>query len=253
MKQEGLPSRHGILIIAELRQPVPDEGRKCGFCIARGDWPGEALATTEMCAEAGSDQRHDIARNLIRGKARRGGWCHALRQGSAVFGIIIPSTAGGFIAFHQKPGCAAHFAVEKLHPVLLAPHGPGTKTRQVADEAMIGADFDRQAKGFFPSLHILQHAPFAGMGCDNTLRPMPRHRTRHFAREALRIRRIIQADVIHRHATGFQGTGEMAHGRQDQDDFLQVMGHIGAFAHHLHQQDLIALGVETLQSGKSGR
>ena len=95
---------------------------------------------------------------------------------------------------------------------MLAPLGPGAKARQVADEAMIGANFDRQAERFFPSLHILQHAPFARMGCDDALRPMPRHRTRHFAGKALRIRRIIQADVIHGHTARFQSAREMAHG-----------------------------------------
>ena len=77
---------------------------------------------------------------------------------------------------------------------------------------MIGTDFDRQAQGFFPSLHILQHAPFARMRGDYTLRPMPRHGARHFIGKALRIRRIIQADIIYGHAACFERTREMAHG-----------------------------------------
>ena len=78
---------------------------------------------------------------------------------------------------------------------------------------MIGADFDRQAKGFFPSLHILKHAPFAGMGRDDALWAMPRHRACHFTRKTLRIRCVIQANVIHSHAARFQGARKMAHGR----------------------------------------
>ena len=212
MKQKRLICGHGILIIAKTRQAIPDKRRQRSFGIARCYWPSKALGSAEMRAETRADQCDHIARDLIRRKARRGGGCHACRQAGAVFGIVIPGAAGGFIAFHQQAGFAAHLPIEEFHPVLLAPLGPGAKARQVTDKAMIGANFDRQAERFFPSLHILQHAPFAGMGGDDALRPMPRDRARHFAGKALRIRRIIKADVIHGHAACFQGAREMAHG-----------------------------------------
>ena len=183
-----------------------------GFGIAGCHGPGEVLCRAEIRAETCAHQSHYVARDLIRRKARRGGRCHAGGQARAVFGIIIPGAASRFIAFHQQAGFAAHFAIEEFHAVLLAPLGPGAKARQVANEAMIRADLHRQAKGFFPSLHILKHAPFTGIRRDDALWPMPRHRARHFSGKALRIRWIIQADVIHGHTARFQGAGEMAHG-----------------------------------------
>lgn len=253
VEHRRLPGGHRILVVAEQRQAVADEGIKRRARLLRRDRPGEAVHIAEMGAKAGGDQRHHLPRDGIRGEARRGGRHQALGQRRAVFGIEVPLPADGLVAFHQQAGLAAHLAVEEFHAVLLPPRCPGAEARQRTEEARVLPDLDRHAGGVLPALHVLQHAPFARMRCHDARGAMVCGGAQHLAAEGLGVGRVVQPHMVDPHAAGGERAREVPHGGQHEDDLLRMVRDVGAFLLHLHQQHHVAFGIEPVERGKVAR
>ena len=209
-----------------------------------------------MVGEAPLHRVHHLAGDGVRRKAARLRDEVAGGQAPAVLGVEVPAPAGGRVAVHQDAGVAAHGAVEEFEAELLGRVGalarallprPFPEPVEGADEAVVVADGDRQAGERFPTAHVLQHAPLAGVGADDARGAVARGGPRHLARERAGVALVLQPDVLHAHAAGGQGAGEVAHGGEHQRDLLLVVADVGAFGPHLGEQHDVGFGVEVPQ------
>ena len=169
MKEKRLALFHRVLIIAKQGQAGRDEIIERLKRLRAAHRPCEVLQLAEIASKALRHKGQNLLRESIRLEADGGRGAQTLWQRLAVFGIKIPFAACGLVAFHQKAGGAAHVAIEKFHPQLLALADPARKIAAMGDEAIILADINRDAAGRLKAAHGFQHAPFAGP-CGNDAR-----------------------------------------------------------------------------------
>ena len=74
-----------------------------------------------------------------------------------------------------------------------------------------------------------------------------------FAGDGAAVIRVVEADVLDPVAFIAQRLGKVAHGAEDQGDFLRMMSDVGRFLHDLDHQQQVVLGIEWLQGGQVER
>ena len=100
-----------------------------------------------------------------------------------------------------------------------------------------------------PALHVVEHAPFAGLGDHDAVGAQLRRRAHELAAEGLGVGGVVERDVADPDAVGAQLGREVAHRGQDEGDLLLVVRDVGGLGHHLDHQHRVAPGVEVLQRG----
>ena len=153
----------------------------------------------------------------------------------------------GSIPVHQQSGATAHLAVKELHPELLAALGPGLEHFTRADEAVVGAHFQRHRRLQGKRVKQIRQSPFSGLGKDNPLEGLAFQRAQHLAIQALRIARLVQRHIAHPVAAPAQPLGELAHGGEDQNELLLVVANVFGLVHHLGHQDQVGGRVDVAQ------
>ena len=114
-------------------------------------------------------------------------------------------------------------------------------------EAVVLADLDGGVGRRGQGLQLGADPPLRRLGQDHPVRLVPCDGAADFPRQISGIVRILEIDIVDRHALPPQGLGKMAHGRQDQHDLLPVVGHMGVLPHDLRHQDNVTDRVEPLQ------
>ena len=176
-----------------------------------------------------------------------------LGRSFAVLGVKVPALTNGLVAIHQQPGLAPHLAIEELHRQSLAIVSPFGKLGDRADEAVVGQDFDRARKLVVPFVHRRPHPPFARLDHADATGCVALDRAGDLAGETPGIFRIVERHVIDGPAFTPQRRGEVAHGREDQDDLLLVVLDVSRLLPNLHHQDHGLLGRRLSQGRKSAR
>ena len=74
-----------------------------------------------------------------------------------------------------------------------------------------------------------------------------------FVGEGTCIGGIVEPHIMHAQAFAFQLFREVAHGREDQDDLLLVVGNIGRLLRHLRHEDHVLRGIEPVKRAQGGR
>ena len=215
--------------------------------------PAEGREIAEMVGEALPHKRHDVARHGVRFEALALGGRKACGQGLAVFLVEIPLAALGLVALHQQPRLAAHLAIEELHAIGFSLVSPTGETAPRAEEAVVLADLQWETKLRGPFAHHLRHPPFAGLRGHEGVRLMRGDGAGEFAGEETRIGGVVKPHIMHADAFAFQFLGEMAHGREDQDDLLLVVRGIGRLLRDLGHEHDVLRGVEAIERAQFAR
>ena len=130
----------------------------------------------------------------------------------AVVTIIIPLPACGRALFHQNACLAAQFAIEKLHPQLLAPLCPAGKGIDRAVKTVIFQDFHWKISLFAPLGDILQDPIFRWVGDKDFIQLVAVQSAFCLAGKAVGVILVGQFYIIDLPAFCAQGFGKMAHG-----------------------------------------
>ncbi len=250
VEQRGLPLRHRVLVVAEPLEAALDEVAQRDPRLARGDRPVERVERAEMVRESLANQREHLLRRGVGHEAHRRRRQDLGRQRAAVLGVEVPLAADGLAALHEQPGFPPHLAVEELHPELLLVPGPPAEALEVAEEARVLADLDRQARRLLPALHVLQHAELARVRADDGRGAQPRRGAQHLAAEGVGVGLVVERDVLHPDAPRAQLGRKVPHGGEDKRDLLRVVRHVGALPHHLDHQHRVARRIEVGERGE---
>ena len=137
---------------------------------------------------------------------------------------------------------------------MLAALGPVLELVMRAQEAVVGQDLDLAGELVRPVLDGLLHPPFARFDDVDRARIVAFDCTRDFACKAARIVLAGELHVVDRPPGIAQFLGEVAHGREDQDDLLLVVLDVGRLVPDLHHQDDgIVLGAASKARKRAGQ
>ena len=125
---------------------------------------------------------------------------------------------------------------------------PLGKALRCGKKPVIVQNIHRQTKQGLPALRLFQDTPFRRRRHHKALRLEAFDGALDFTAKTPAILGCIQCHIIDRDAIIAQGLRKMAHGRQDQNNFLFVMFDRGAFPHDLHHQDVILRAVDVFES-----
>ena len=254
------PVDHRVLIGAEQREALGEEGLGGLQRLGAGNGPAEGFQIAEVIGEARAHQFDHLLRDAIGDEFGRKRRFHlrapVLWRRLAVVGIEVPDAAGGShvsfgIALHQEAGLAAHCAVEILHGEVLAVVREGAEIGVAGDQAGVWEEAHGAGQAALPFDQRLLHAPFARLGDAHFARVMALAGARYLAGEAAGVGGVVEAHVIDLPAFGAQFRSEMAHRREDQHDLLLVVTHIGRLVPYLHHQDRGLTGGEAFETGES--
>jgi hypothetical protein len=195
------------------------------------------------------DQIDHFARDRIgRHQERRR---HVLRTGLAealaVVGVEIPLAARRLLAVHQHAVFLPQLAVPVFEPQLLAAFGVGGKVAHGAEEVRVVAQIQRQMGLRRHGAQGLQHAPVAGGGQQQLLRPEGTDGAMQFTGQRADVVRIVNPGVVQRQATLTQLGREVPHGGKEDGDALFRRPDVCGFFGHLGHPHHILRGVEALQ------
>ena len=230
----GMPMLHGVLVRAELRQPLRDETLQHRLGIFARDRQREAVHASPTACPA-RDALHDRACRLIRRKRHALGHGLALRPCLPVLRIEIPVAARRLaVGLHQDVVLAAHLAVEELHAEFLLLAGPTREFLARGQEPAVGQQFQRDAdvvqqrSGAIQRFHHFLLTSFRG---DHACRVMLQRRCRNAVGVALR------PAVVHAIACRDQRVGKVSHGGENQHQLLPMPWHGRALVHRLDEAD----------------
>nr|GFA47854.1 hypothetical protein [Tanacetum cinerariifolium] len=251
VEQVRLVDGHGVLIITESGQAVIQKILPEGLRVGVSHRVIEAFQRAVMAGKTLADQRQDFVSDGVRGEACGVGRHDFFRQRLAVISVEIPCTTdGGAIVIEQQPLFAPHLAVEEFHAQLGFAAGPGCKFGARAEETTVAVPGDGQATGL-DGVFQTPVAAFGGVDFFGVQRRVP---ALQFTRHRPGVQWIVECDVLHQDAALLKRLGEMAHGTEDQGDFLRVMADMGGFLHDFDHQDGVASGIKVGEgSERAGR
>ena len=253
MVEEFFAFQHRVLEIAEAGQRVRNEVAKRLFGVLSCGRKPKRFEIAEVVRERFRDEVEHGAGCLVRLDAMGRRHKEIGFRGLPVLLVEVPFAALGLFAVHEQAGLAAHFAVEVFHAQFLAALGPSPELFAGADEARIGTDFERHAEAATPGLHIVEHAPFAGLGDGETLRLVNLDGALHFACETAAITVAIEGSIVDAPAELAEFVREVAHGGEQKRDFLLVVRDVGCFLHHFAHEDEIARRIAAAEARDRGR
>ncbi len=251
--EPGLTCPQGVLKGAEKKKPVRHEVLQ-GLCrLPRGDGPVEVPQAPRVVGESFLHQVDGLPRDRVGQERHRGGDLSrpALREGSPVVGIVIPSAALGPIPVHQKVRFTPHLAVEELHPQLFSAPGEAFEVFMRGKEVAVLPDLEIDSRLLGRRLEVFAHSPLARLDDDELSRCKAPGGGLELERKAPTVFRVIELAVVDGNPFAFQGRSEVSHGRKEQDDAGLVGWDMAGLAGRLGHPDGILPGGETVEGGRA--
>ena len=250
MVQVGRGRQHAVLVVAEAGQGGLHEARQAGQGLLPGDGEPEVIKAAETVRKALRDQVQHLPGHGIEVMPKGLRQEEVASRRGPVLGVEVPAPAGGRLALHEEAGTPAHLAVEEFHAQGLAALRPGLEVRVGGQEPPVFQQGHRDPQGGGPAVGLQFQAPFPRL-CEVDRRgAMAAHGPLQLAAQGSGIVPVVQPDEIDPPAGGRQSRGEVAHGRQDQDDLLPVVPDIGRLAHDLRHQHHGARRIASPQGGQ---
>ena len=199
MVEERLARFHRVLVVAEERQAR--RAMKCASASsasARVTGQPKASRSPKWSEKRSRDQRHDLARDRVRRKARAR-WRRLTPAGSALRFSGRNST--GRRPARRPPSAGRSRAASRgrrtpcgriLRSAAQRAKRPREQKKRSSSRISTGTPQASRTS----SRIISQHAPFAGLGHDDAVRRMPRHGARELAGEGAGVARVVQPDIV---------------------------------------------------------
>ena len=236
MEQARCARVHGVLVVAEMRQRLVDEGVEVGQGLVAVERPAQVGGV--RIAEAGDAGGLDAApqRRMVVAVAPVGRHRGGARPGLAVLGVEVPAPAlRARRPGHQDAVALAQVAVEGLHgpPLPFAEEGGGFVAPGEEMRAVDRLRGDGEAGGVVGELAV--EAPFVGFQIFEALAAVAGDQRVEVVRQRLAVGRVVDGEVVHGVAGGPQARREGAHGGEDGEDLLRVVEDVVGFLAHLHE------------------
>ena len=172
VKKPRLSLPHGVLVQAEMRQPVPDEiiQRLQGLLPVNG--PAEGFHRPGVLRKAPVHQSNHFQGDGIGFEAagrRYHAWALFAKAGP-VLGVKVPLPAYGEFSVHENAGFFAHLPVKELHAQLLAALGVLCKIPNGTEKMRVVPYVEGQRMFARDLANRIQHPPFSGRGHDQLVR-----------------------------------------------------------------------------------
>ena len=233
MKNPGRLLGKCVLVGAKVAQRVLTKPVKLGLGVAVGDGKAKLGKIARVVGKSLPDLLNDLPGDLIRRHIRPIWNGHLVAPAGTVFRVVIPFAATGLSPIQQHPITLAHVAVEIFHAQLFTTGSPTAEILTGGQESGVVVQSDRHPQGPWPIRHDLGEPVFTR--CTHV---DPRHSgvSQGLATSRLQAGQPIpQRPINYVEPTLTKGAGEVAHGGEQQHQFVPVVTDISSLLGDLRQ------------------